>query len=321
MPDISVIVPVYNGERFIEEALTSVLDQTYRDFEVIVVNDGSTDRTGKILEVYERKGLIRCFVRDNGGSAGARNTGLNAARGRYIAFLDADDEWCPEKLERQRLFFSRHPSIKAVHTELEIVKNGRLLPNAFNRQGLIREGWLFEHILLLKSWVFLSTLMVERALQSVGYFNESLRTAEDTNLILRLSKRYRFGFMDDILLRRRVHDANLSHSGTGNYGTFKNLEDIAKRYPELDPSRSVLMRRAYELRYLMFGYSAFRSSRYAAARSFLLKAIRLRPVNVRAITYLGASFFPEAMLKGIRQVKARVMNLVKPGSFDDREKA
>ena len=101
MPEVSVIIPTFNYGRFLEQAIQSVLGQTFQDFELIVVDDGSTDDTREVLARFESDRRVRCLFQANRGDAAARNTGILNAGGRYVAFLDSDDYWMPEKLERQ----------------------------------------------------------------------------------------------------------------------------------------------------------------------------------------------------------------------------
>jgi hypothetical protein len=218
----------------------------------------------------------------------------------------------PDKLERQLHFLSMNPQLCVVHSDLEFMKDGKVLPDALDRRHLVRDGNIFEQCLLLHCWAFLSTLLVQRSvLDDVGLFNESLYTAEDTNLFLRIARKYQFGFINAPLVKRRIHESNMTVVGTNNYGTFKNLEHIARLYPELEVSRSTLMRRAYERRYLLAGCSNFRSGQYTAARPFLLKAMRLRLFNFKTVTYLILTFFPGASLDALRRIKGQLRKALK----------
>ncbi len=110
MPEISVIIPAFNAGRFINRTIDSVLAQTYKDYELIVVDDGSTDNTGEAVKSYGEK--VRYIYQPNAGDGPARNTGINAAKGRWIAFLDHDDEWPPEKLVAQMKLLSANPDLR-----------------------------------------------------------------------------------------------------------------------------------------------------------------------------------------------------------------
>jgi len=310
MPQVSVIIPTYNGAKFVREAVDSVLRQTYRDYEIIVVDDGSTDGTQQLLAPLAKSKKIRYLYRDNGGPACARNAGIGAARGGYLAFLDADDVWLPEKLGLQMGLLMRRREYLVVHSDIEVcdadgrVLNGRLYDNP------VREGWLFEEIMLLRSWIFLSSLLIERSvIARVGLFNEALPTAEDTNLFLRIARFYRAGYVGRVLVRRRSHGENMTEKGGLKIGTFRNLDDIAERFPELRPAHSALMRKAYSLRYALLGYTAFRAGRHLAARPYFRKALAYWPSNLKALAYYAATILPAFLLCRVRQAKRGLLHL------------
>lgn len=131
MPKVSVIIPVYNCENFIEETLKSVLSQTYKDFEVIVVDDDSKDRTGEIVNVIKDKRIVYIH-QENGGVSMARNNGILNSKGEYIALLDHDDLWLPEKLERQMPTLESNSKIGLVYSDCHIVDSkGRITGRSF----------------------------------------------------------------------------------------------------------------------------------------------------------------------------------------------
>jgi glycosyltransferase involved in cell wall biosynthesis len=145
MPRVSVIIPTYNCDRFLPEAIDSVLMQTYQDYEIIVIDDGSTDQTCQVLEAYKHK--IRYFYQQNQGSAVARNLGIKQAKGEFIAFLDADDFWLlPEKLAEQVNCFEQQPSLGSVHTGWRIVDGG-------GKKIIDVEPWRDVPDLDLESWL------------------------------------------------------------------------------------------------------------------------------------------------------------------------
>src|SRR5436309_14667644 len=123
-PLVSVVIPVYNGERYLADAIQSVLDQTYRNFEVIVVDDGSTDRSAEIAKRFGE--AVRYVYRTNGGVCKARNAGIAAARGAYIAFLDQDDLWLHDKLAAQVAYLDSHPEAGAVYCQCQVMGIAKL---------------------------------------------------------------------------------------------------------------------------------------------------------------------------------------------------
>jgi glycosyltransferase involved in cell wall biosynthesis len=209
-PEVTVLIPAYNRANLIIESLESVFAQTYRDFEIIVVDDGSTDNTAEVLHPLEEQGLLRYIYQKNAGEAAARNKGLLEARGRYIAFLDSDDLFEPEKLELQTEYLQNHPEVGLVHSGY--IK----FDNAGNNLGYRDASW-FSGSIYPKILLYWTTLMAVDAvliprsvLENVGLFNENLRTGPDLDLWRRIARRYPFGFINKSLARVRVHEGNIS---------------------------------------------------------------------------------------------------------------
>jgi glycosyltransferase involved in cell wall biosynthesis len=209
IPQVSVVIPTYNRAWCLREAVDSVLSQDFRDFELIVVDDGSTDPTPQLLEGYGP--TIRVLRQDNRGVSAARNAGIAAGRGALIAFLDSDDLWLPGKLERQVAFFDSQADALICQTEELWVRNGRRVnPGKRHRK---RSGLIFEPSLEL-CLVSPSAVMVRRVLfERVGLFDEGLPACEDYDLWLRVSCRYPVHLIDSVLIvKRGGHSDQLSRS-------------------------------------------------------------------------------------------------------------
>jgi len=208
-PTISVIIPVYNGERFLAEAIRSVLDQTLPPDEIIVVDDGSTDGTAQIVAELAATAAVpvRYVFQENQGPAAARNHGIRLAGGDFLAFLDADDLWLPEKLERQIAHLTQEPTADGVICHVEsFVEPGGQWPPGRNRA-------LFDQ----RPPAYLpSALLVSRkTFDRVGLFDPTYRAGEDTEWFARaFAAGMTFVVTPTALLRRRFHSANLSHSTT-----------------------------------------------------------------------------------------------------------
>jgi glycosyltransferase involved in cell wall biosynthesis len=207
-PAVSVVVPVYNGEKTIERALVSILAQTFTDFEIIVIDDGSTDLTVEVIsrKFGERVQLIK--HPQNRGAAAARNTGIAAARGRWIAFLDSDDEWKAQKLARQlEVLENAGSQVKACAVGYQLHRNNRDI--TFNI-SLDRQP--FRHEILFGCTISPgSTLVVERGVfDEIGVFDEALLRLEDWDWLLRFASRYEIAFVPvplaDIHLGERTHE-------------------------------------------------------------------------------------------------------------------
>ncbi len=206
---VSVIIPTYNRGWAIGDAVDSVLAQDYREFELIVVDDGSTDNTPEILDAY--RGIIKVFRQENKGVSAARNRGIAEASGRFIAFLDSDDLWLTQKLSRQVEFFNTTPDALICQTEEVWIRNGvRVNPKKRHRKP---SGMIFEPSLAL-CLVSPSAVMIRRSLlEIVGNFDETLPACEDYDLWLRISCRFPVYRIDTpLIIKRGGHEDQLSAS-------------------------------------------------------------------------------------------------------------
>lgn len=208
-PRVSVIIPTFNRGWIVKEAVDSVLGQTFTDFELIVVDDGSADHTPDILKAYEDRLLV--IRQENEGVSVARNRGIQAATGELISFLDSDDLWLPRKLERQTAFFDATPGAMVCQTEETWIRNGkRVNPKERHRK---ESGHFFERSLSL-CLVSPSAVMIRRNLfDAVGFFDESLPACEDYDLWLRIGYRYPIHLIDDpLIIKRGGHADQLSRA-------------------------------------------------------------------------------------------------------------
>ncbi len=207
MPLVSVIIPTYNRACLVQRAIRSVLDQTFRDFELIVVDDGSQDGTLAALGSYQ--GKLQVVSQANRGVSAARNAGLAKAKGELLTFLDSDDEWLPEKLARQIARFRTHEPLFICHTEEIWLREGKELPqkDIHRKQG----GRFFERA-LERCLISPSSVMLSRALMDrVGWFDERLPAAEDYDLWLRITAFHEVDFIPEpLVIKHGGHDDQLS---------------------------------------------------------------------------------------------------------------
>jgi glycosyltransferase involved in cell wall biosynthesis len=207
-PLVSVIIPVYNGERYLRQALDSALEQTYPAIEVVAVDDGSTDTSPAILASYG--GRIRVVRQTNRGVAEARNVGLRVARGSYLAFLDQDDWWLPEKIECQVERFQLEPDVGLVHTNV-VAYNEVLASYADHINCLTPEyytGDCFERLLLEGNALVNSGVMVRKeVLDDVGLLDTQIvgNTIQDYDLWLRVARKYTLAYVPKPLVVYRLH--------------------------------------------------------------------------------------------------------------------
>ena len=222
-PSISCIVPVYNGERFLGEALDSILAQTRPPDEIIVMDDGSTDGTAKVAHRYGS--AIRYLRQENAGPAAARNAALAAALGDHISFQDADDLWQPAKLERQLARLSARPELGYVLAHVQNFWMPELAAEeeAFRNQPFARP---------LPAFNFPSILGRRRLFELVGPCKESLRVASDVDWFLRARESgVPYEILPDVLMRRRLHRGNLTRT------------DLASRHTVVENLKASLDRR------------------------------------------------------------------------------
>jgi glycosyltransferase involved in cell wall biosynthesis len=201
-PLVSCIVPVFNGERYIREALDSIFAQTYRPLEIIVADDGSTDNTAVLVGSYGDR--VRCLGQNNQGPAAARNLGICAGKGEFIAFLDADDLWHREKLERQMARFQARPELEhcVAHAQNFWIAEMDAEAEKYQRHRISQP---------LPGYVT-GTLLARRAIfDAVGLFNPALAHGDSTDWFLRAAERGAvMELFSDVLLFRRLHPANRS---------------------------------------------------------------------------------------------------------------
>ncbi len=290
-PLVSVVIPVYNMAGFIAGAVDSALKQSWRALEIIVVDDESSDSTAEALAPYLSR--ITYIRQKNAGAAAARNRGIRAARGEYVAFLDSDDVWLEEKIERQLGLFFAAPDIGACHTGARIIDAGGRVIEELPDEGFTQSGQILLPMLLWKSRVLLSSLMVRReCLLRTGEFDETLKTGEDTHFIMRCARLYGFGYLPGKLLLRRAHPdslTNMAYSSMKNNATFLSLRKALELFPEIDAKTR---RAAFEVRYFHYGYTNFRRGNFAFARMFFRKTLGYSFFNLRAHMFLILSFFP-----------------------------
>ena len=262
---VSVIIPTYNRAALVKAAAASVLAQTWREFELIVVDDGSTDDTPEALAPYASR--IRLLRRGSrGGVSAARNAGITAARGEWLAFLDSDDLWLPEKLAHQMAYLSAHPAQLWCQTEETWVRRGVRLkqPPTHRKIG----GRIFfqslERCMVSPSAVILH----RRLLEEHGGFDEILPAAEDYDLWLRLSWRYEIGLAPEpLVIKRGGHADQLSGQwGLDRYRIRALLKLLQE--PELPGSHARAARQVLARKCAIYAQGCEKRERKAGKRQF-----------------------------------------------------
>lgn len=205
-PTVSVIIPTYNRAHLIERAIKSVLNQTYRDFELIIVDDGSTDNTAKVVKSFNDGRIKYIKQQKNKGGSAVRNIGIKAASGKYIAFLDSDDEWLSNKLNKQIDCLAKCSDLVGAVYCSHYIQDDSL--------GYMRKASLSElkrgniYNFLLNGWCPSSTsffMLAVRIFEKSGLFDESLLSFQDYDLWIRVAQHYDFDFVDEPLVIKHQH--------------------------------------------------------------------------------------------------------------------
>ena len=277
MPLVSVVIPAYNAAWCIRRAVDSVLAQDFRDFELIVVDDGSRDDTAVILAGYGD--VVRVISKPNGGLSSARNVGISAAKGEYVAFLDADDWWMPAKLARQVVLMGARPDLLFCSTA-SAVQTPAGVRLADWRCGLGTASTL-ESIFSANAYVAGSgsAVMVKRkAFSQTGGFDESLRSLEDIDMWMRLAALGGFACIDEVLVCIEKSAASMS----GNLAVMRSSAiQVMRKNRGLLPVnlRGGFWRRAYASMLTDYAKWAYRKGQPTQALSDLLHALLLAPIQ------------------------------------------
>lgn len=203
LPIISIVLPTYNRAKTISRAINSVLEQTYQDYEIIIVDDASEDETKGIVKGFRDEKIRYIQCKQNKGPGAARNLGIQESRGKYIAFQDSDDEWFPEKLEKQiSVFLTAEPELGVVYSDMtRVTKDGTEL---YYKSPTIQQGSIIDpdtKYYAVHGIGIQSTLIRKECFEKAGYFNENFLRFEDGELFIRLSQHYRFHYLSEALVK------------------------------------------------------------------------------------------------------------------------
>lgn len=227
---VSVIVPAYNVEKYITETIDSVIGQTYTNLEIIIVNDGSSDSTPEILNLYaKRDKRINIIQQENKGLSGARNAGLQAATGEYLCIFDADDIMVPSKIEQQVNFLEMNHDIDIVYSNLTHFFDGKETEYVLSMKKVSRSPY---RELLEGNFINPNTILMRKdVFLTCGKFDESLRSAEDWDYFLRVARNnFLFGFDNQYLTRYRMRKTSLSSDFSTMYETAIKVLEKQKEY-------------------------------------------------------------------------------------------
>jgi glycosyltransferase involved in cell wall biosynthesis len=280
-PVVSILMPVFNGAAYVGRAIESALAQTYPDFELIIVNDGSTDNSAEVIRPYLADPRIRYLAQPNGGVAAARNAAIRVAQGRYIGFLDQDDLWLPEKLRLQVQYLDEHPDVGLVHAvQSYIDSDGRHTRLSFDDGFAKVSGWCFKDLFIRNRIAVLTVLARKSVLDSIGPLNETIPGGDDYEMWLRISKHFPIGHLDQVLAHYRTHESNVSNDYFRMTRTdLGAIQSILQRYPEArrELGSRVVDARLFELNYQLGGWYMWKAQDCYRAKGYYWQAIRSRP--------------------------------------------
>ncbi len=284
LPAVTVIIPNYNHTQYIVAAIESVLAQSFRSFEIVVVDDGSTDNSREVVAGFGEQ--VRYVYQENQGLAGARNTGLRAARGKLVGLLDADDVWEPEYLRTMVDLAERHPEAAVYYCRAQAMDGAGLpLPQVFGGPVLPTAA-LYQSLLRANS-IIPSTVLLRRAvIAAAGLFDQQLRSCEDWELWLRLLPEREFVGTEACLVRYRLHPFSLSKDLTGMHQAARAT--IEKNFGLDDGLRaawSPTKRRAFGGLYRYFALTLVQQrDEWDRAAAYLGQALRVDPTLARDLT-------------------------------------
>jgi len=283
-PTVSVIIPTYNREQLIARSLKSVLSQTYQDFEIIIVDDGSTDNTEEVVSSFNDDRIRYIRHEENKGEAAARNTGIKAARGDYIAYQDSDDEWFPEKLAKQiELLEDASPEVGVIYTGFWKTEN--------HRRTYIPFSWVSQkngdiHKELLKGNFIGSpvVLVKKECFSEVGLFDERLRNLVDWEMWLRISKHYHFRYVDEPLVVAHYDSDNVSDNPNSLIDALGLV--LEKNRDEFEAEKKLLAKHWVDIGSLLVA-----KGRVKKGRRYIINALRLYPFSMRLLSAAFLAFF------------------------------
>jgi glycosyltransferase involved in cell wall biosynthesis len=312
-PLVSVVIPAYNAEKCLGDALDSVVAQTYRPIEVIVVDDGSTDNTAKVTKIYELRHFrndqrenditLKYFYQKNGGPSKARNAGIRASKGEYIALLDADDLWTRTKLEKQVRLFERDPTIDIVFTNVNIMrlKNIQIEEfTVFQKKKLNSTFFGHEYIvvnplekLMRLNFMPTSSVIAKKAcFINGGYFNEKRRYVEDWELWLKMSLYCNFGYVSDVCVHKKEKGDGLSSNELEMILSIINIFEsfIEENKSSGLPLNPAVLSNFLKTQYKWTGYFLMKNRHKKLARSYFRKSLN-KGVDFKTVLYYINTFF------------------------------
>ena len=292
LPLVSIVLPTYNCAAFLPHSIGSILAQIYNSYEIIVVDDGSTDNTKEVLYPFMQR-IKYILLEQNKGLPTARNIGILSAQGKYIAFIDADDLWLPEKLQTDIEYFETHPEVSMVYSKhLNIDQNGRMLDEASQKR--LPSGNIFTQLFSEQNFIITSSVVVRKEIfETTGLFYEQLSNCQDWDMWLRIAFYFKVGGINTPLVKYRHNPHSLSKN-RNNVLKYQKMV-IDKIYSNFKDKENGINEKLYKKRlashYAKVGRYYLRMGDKNRANENFGLSLKNDPLNLRSIRYYLCTFF------------------------------
>jgi glycosyltransferase involved in cell wall biosynthesis len=298
MPRVTIVMPAYNAARYLPTAIDSVIHQSYSDWELIVIDDGSTDETKSVATSYvpRTSGRLRYLYQSNRGPAAARNAGLQATTGEFIATLDADDVWLPMRLERGISVMDRSPQVGLVHSLVARINVEGNVVGSFNFPSKHQAGKIALNIYTRRANILSPTVLFRRqCIDTVGLFDEAFRGTEDRDLWFRIAERYEIAYIDEILALYRSSPGSVaSDSGLA----VQTKLSFARKHLERRACSRFSWLRALGQIYREQGDVCFSRGQLKQSLGYYTRSVCCNPFNPKNV-YMLTRACAEPWLRGI----------------------
>jgi glycosyltransferase involved in cell wall biosynthesis len=296
VPKVSVIIPTYNRAHLISETIKSVLDQTFQDFEIVVIDDGSTDNTREVVDSFQDP-RIRYIYQDNQGAVVARNNAILASKGEYISYLDSDDALMENALEKHVEVLDRHPEVAFSYGQVyNVDENGRII-NLYKppyKHSYVREGKEEIRDLIFGNYISAETIR-RSCLDEAGGFDTAFIVAEDRELWVRLAKRWSVAYIAEPLIKYRRHTSSIMSTIGIEKVERSHILILEEIFTDevMGPLFSRLRPSAYSNLYFQLGGSYYNRRDMKKSRQYLYLAMKTYPkgfLNIRSLFHWMIQF-------------------------------
>jgi glycosyltransferase involved in cell wall biosynthesis len=307
MPAVSIIIPCYNTAKFVSIALDSILGQTCNNYEVIIIDDGSTDNTRSVIRTYLSKKIKYIFQENSGGPSNPRNVGIDAAIGEYISFFDSDDIMMPKKIEYYLRIFEKQANVDFIFSDFSVVDEfGKTLKKSFLKDYqsfrrillptsdldvfYLKEDQVYTE-LLLANFIGTSSVMVKKkTLNQIGRFDESLKNSDDIDLWRRFARENKkFAFLNKIGHCYRKRSSSISTKNLKRFPSILNALEKQKRIVKYSKDLKILNQKIFE-NLISYGWHSRNNGLYKQAIKCYLKALSIK-ISYTGLKGIFASIF------------------------------